>query len=372
MMQSKVYQTRIKNLQDRIDQSEIDLVAIPAGPSQVYFSGLHFHGSERPAVLLVSAHKKPAFIFPGFEAEKISQAPIDLTAFPYQESRDDWLRTFITARNQFSKGDIRVGVEPTAMRYLEMDLIGYKDNNISFTSAAEMISALRASKDKQEIESIRQAVSIAETALEKTLPIIKPGVAEKEIASELVIQLLRGGSEPELPFFPIVASGPNSANPHATPGERVLSNGDLLIIDWGARMNGYISDITRTFAIGEVSSQLQEIYQVVKQANLAARNLSQAIYSGQMIDKKAREVISDAGYGDAFLHRTGHGYGLEAHEAPYISMDDTAEIPLGATFTIEPGIYLPGVGGVRIEDDMQALNGRLETLTTLDRVLIIL
>ena len=372
MANHNVFEKRINKLRTLIAESDLDLVAITTGPSQVYFSGLHFHVSERPAVLLVSAEKQPVFIFPAFEDEKVTQAQLDLVPFPYQETRADWVRTFKAAENHFSSGPLRIGVEPTAMRYLEMDLLGYQDESITFVSAAEIITTLRSTKDEDEIALIRQAIHIAQTALEKTLPSIKVGVTEKEIASELVIQLLREGSEPELPFFPIVASGPNSANPHVVPGDRELRRGDMLIIDWGARYQGYISDITRTFAIGDISAQMHEVYQAVKQANQAARDLKKAKFSGQMIDETARSIISKAGYGGAFLHRTGHGFGLEAHEPPYISADNDTAITPGATFTIEPGIYLHGIGGVRIEDDVCAREEKLETLTTLDRELITL
>jgi len=367
-----IFETRIAKLQSRIANNDLDLVTITAGPSQVYFSGLHFHVSERPAVLLIAAKDKPAFIFPGFEAEKATQAPLNVDAFPYQESHTDWVDTFGRAINHFGDGITRIGVEPTAMRYLEMDLLTSQNKGISFRSAAMMIEALRASKDEKEISHIRSAIHIAQTALEKTLPAIKPGITEKEIANQLVINLLQEGSDPDLPFLPIVASGPNSANPHAIPGERALAEGDLLIIDWGARYQGYISDITRTFAIGSISPQLEEIYQVVLSANQAARSLPAKKYTGKVIDDAARGVISNAGYSEEFLHRTGHGFGLEPHEPPYISADNTDVIQPGATFTIEPGIYLNRVGGVRIEDDMRAVDGKLETLTTLDRKLTIL
>jgi len=367
------FQVRINKLQDLIQDSDFDLVAVSASPSQVYFSGLHFHISERPAILLVGKKNKPAFIFPGLESEKVKKAKIELEPFPYQESRADWVKTFKNAMEFFQSGDIRIGVEPTAMRYLELELLGLDTSRISFTSAAQEIETLRAKKDQQEIASIRKAIHIAEQALMNTIPTIKAGITEVAIANALVINLLRAGSDPDLPFFPIIASGPNSANPHAVPGDRPLEIGDLLVIDWGARYHGYISDITRTFGIGKISPQLKEIYNVVKRANQTARDISTTtVKSGQAIDQVARTVISDAGFGSYFIHRTGHGFGLEAHEAPFIAEDSEQVIQPGMTFSIEPGIYIPGQGGVRIEDDICARDGKLETLTTLDRKLTIL
>jgi len=351
----------------------MNAIAIPAGPNLVYFTGLHFHVSERPAVLLVSEAQQPIFIFPGFEVEKVEQADISLELYPYGETRKEWGKTFQNAiAAAYQPGNIVMGVEPAAMRFLEMDLIRSSDKTITFTSAGDIIATIRACKDTCEIDHIQEAIKIAENALKRTLPTIQTGVTEKEIANQLVVNLLREGSDPNLPFFPIVASGPNSANPHATPSNRELSTGDVVIIDWGARFEGYISDITRTFAIDNISPELQKIYEIVKKANKNARIIKSKALSGKKIDQAARELIDNAGYGTAFLHRTGHGYGLEAHEPPYIASDNTRSIQPGMTFTIEPGIYLSGIGGVRIEDDIVARKKELETLTTLDRDLIIL
>lgn len=265
-----------------------------------------------------------------------------------------------------------IGVEPTAMRFLEINLLQLASSEIRFTSAAHIFRNLRMVKDNEEINSIRQAIQIAQTALENTIPFIKAGITEQEITNELVINLLRSGSESELPFAPIIASGPNSSNPHAVPGSRKLQEGDLIVIDWGARKDGYISDITRTFALGNVDDELMTIYRTVRKANEAARGILPSNFISEKIDYAARDVIQDAGYGDFFTHRTGHGIGLEAHEEPYIAAENFTEIVPGMTFTIEPGIYIPGKGGVRIEDNIVASNGGLITLTSLDRELRIL
>jgi Xaa-Pro dipeptidase len=188
----------------------------------------------------------------------------------------------------------------------------------------------------------------------------------------LTIQLLRHGSEPEFPFSPIVQSGPNSANPHATPSDRKLEWGDLLVIDWGARYDGYISDITRTFTIGGVDDQLAHIAQVVLDANCAARSAARPGISAANVDQAARDVIKASGYGDFFIHRTGHGIGMEGHEAPYIRAGNEMVLKPDMTFTIEPGIYLPGRGGVRIEDDVLISESGLESLTDLPRKLEII
>jgi len=201
---------------------------------------------------------------------------------------------------------------------------------------------------------------------------IHPGVSEQEVASELTLQLLRNGSQPELPFFPIVSSGPNSANPHATPSERTLTPGDMLVIDWGANYSGYVSDITRTFAIGYITQEFEKIHQVVLNANTAGREAVQSGLKAEQIDEAARDQIAQAGYGQFFIHRTGHGIGIEGHEPPYIRQGNQRILSPGMTFTIEPGIYLPEENGVRIEDDVLVTEDGGQSLTTIKRELTVI
>jgi Xaa-Pro dipeptidase len=166
-----------------------------------------------------------------------------------------------------------------------------------------------------------------------------------------------------------VASGPNSALPHATPTDRQLAPGDLLIIDWGARSGGYISDITRTFAVGEVDPEFNRIHQVVLEANIAGQSAVRPGATCNAVDQATRQVILDAGYGERFIHRTGHGIGLEPHEPPNIRSGEMVPLEAGMTFTVEPGIYLPGRAGVRIEDNVVVTENGVETLTVLERSL---
>jgi Xaa-Pro dipeptidase len=219
---------------------------------------------------------------------------------------------------------------------------------------------------------MQRAVQIAEAALNKTLPLIKAGMTERELAGELSIQLLRAGSEPETPFSPIVASGPNAALPHAVPTDRQLSAGDTLILDWGAAHKGYKSDITRTFAIGELNEELMTVHAIVEQANASSRATVRPGATCGEIDRAAREAITAAGYGEYFIHRTGHGLGLEEHEPPNVRADEQTILEPGMAFTVEPGIYLPGQGGVRIEDDVVVTDEGGRSLTSLPRQLQIL
>jgi Xaa-Pro dipeptidase len=194
-------------------------------------------------------------------------------------------------------------------------------------------------------------------------------MTEKEIASELCVQLLRHGSESELPFAPIVCAGPNSATPHASPSDRKLQRGDLLVIDWGATADGYISDLTRTFAVGEVDAEYKKIAQIVLKANEAGRAAGRPGVPCANVDSAARSVIEAAGYGTYFTHRTGHGIGMEGHEEPYIRDDNVRMLYPGMAYTVEPGIYLPGRGGVRIEDNVVVTKDGVEVLSDMPREL---
>jgi Xaa-Pro dipeptidase len=198
---------------------------------------------------------------------------------------------------------------------------------------------------------------------------MKIGVTEKEIAAELNVQLLKHGSESELPFPPIVSSGPNSTNPHASPTQRKLQSGDLLVVDWGATVDGYISDLTRTFAVGEVEEEFRRIAEVVLAANAAGRAAGRPGIPCANVDMAARHVIEQAGYGAYFTHRTGHGIGMEEHEEPYMRGDNMQMLYPGMAYTVEPGIYLPGRGGVRIEDNIVVTKDGVVSLSDLPREL---
>jgi Xaa-Pro dipeptidase len=239
-----------------------------------------------------------------------------------------------------------------------------------FVSAEETLAFLRMRKDAGEVAAMQEAVKIAQRALQASFKFIRPGKSEREIANELTLQLLKAGSDASIPFSPIVASGPNSANPHAMPTDRVLTSGDLLVIDWGASQAGYISDLTRSFAIGQVETEFVRIAKIVGEANAAGRAAVRPGITAGEVDVITRSVIVQSGYGEFFTHRTGHGIGMEGHEAPYIYRENAIRLAPGMTFTIEPGVYLPGRGGVRIEDNIVVTENGAQSLSDLPRDLI--
>jgi Xaa-Pro dipeptidase len=182
--------------------------------------------------------------------------------------------------------------------------------------------------------------------------------------------LLAAGAD-SLPFAPLVQTGPNGANPHAGAGDGILHQGHTLIMDFGMTLNDYGSDITRTVAIGPLDDEMRQAYEAVKAANAAGRAAAQPGVTCEAVDRAARDVIEQAGYGQFFTHRTGHGLGLEGHEPPYIVAGNTLALQPGMTFTIEPGIYIPGKGGVRIEDNVVITETGCESLSAFTRDLLV-
>ncbi len=358
---------RLEKLVASLRTSGLDAVALNPGSTLTYLTGAQFHLMERPVVLLVAQAQDPAIVLPELEMLKVEQMPYPVQAFAYGENPSEWDTAFRKATQALGLDGKRIGVEPNRMRLLEFRYVKAGAPEADYPDASHVLGSLRLKKDKEEIEAMRRAVKVAQAALEATIPLIKVGMTEKELAGELGVQLLRNGSEPELPFAPIVSSGPNSANPHASPTERKLQAGDLLVIDYGATVDGYISDITRTFAVGQVEAECERIHKIVQEANAAGRAAGKPGVPCAEVDKAARGVIEKAGYGQYFTHRTGHGIGMEAHEEPYMRGDNMQLLEPGMAYTIEPGIYLPGRNGARVEDNVVVTESGSESLSDLPR-----
>jgi Xaa-Pro dipeptidase len=364
------FEKRQAQLLNLMQNAGLEAVVLNPGHTMVYLTGLHFHLSERPVVVFFVPGVQPVVVYPELETAKIKALPYPVQAFPYGEDPVTWEEVFKAGADAAGINNLKVGVEPRALRVLELRLLESSAPKANFISAEESLAYLRMRKDPNEIDAMREAVMIAQRAIMETLEFIQQGKTERQIATELTLQVLKAGSDASIPFAPIVASGPNSANPHAVPSDRRLQKGDLLIIDWGACYEGYISDLTRTFAIGQVELEFERIAQIVASANEAGRSAArQGITAGE-VDLITRTVIAEAGYGQYFTHRTGHGIGMEGHEAPYIYKESQLPLAAGMTFTIEPGIYLPDRGGVRIEDNVVITDEGAESLSDLPRELI--
>lgn len=362
-------QTRLHTLKQQILDFGLDGLALAPGPNMLYVSGIHAHLSERPIVLFIPADDDPAIVIPTLEAMKAEAAGIPGERIFGWSDEEGYTAAFQQACAHLELSDYLLGIEALHMRVLELELLHRYAPGLQTSHAEPILAALRMCKDDAELAAMERAIQVAEAAMERLLPHIRIGQTEKEVAALLTQELLSGGGE-QIAFGPIVSAGPNSASPHAAPTERPLQAGDLLVIDWGVFVDDYPSDITRTFAVGEVDDELQRAYAVVREANAAGKAAARPGATGQDVDRAARRVIAEAGYGDYFIHRTGHGLGLEVHEPPFMREGYTEPLEAGNTFTVEPGVYLPGRGGVRIEDDILVTAAGHRSLTTFSRDLI--
>ena len=364
-----IYLSRQENLRKVLNQHNMDGLALNPGPSLTYLTGLHFHLSERPVVVLFPVSGPLVIMLPELEAAKLTNLEYPVQHLTYPEDPDVWASIFENGVESAGLKSSSIGVESLRMRLVELNLLQGEAANVKFLPADKTIAALRMIKDETEANLMRTAVEIAQEAIKTTLKAFRLGMTEREFSTELTLQLLRGGSDPEFPFSPIVSSGLNSANPHAVPSDRPIISGDLLVVDWGATYKGYISDLTRTYAIGPIESEFTQIGALVFQANTAGRFACQPGKPIESVDFAARSIIEQAGYGQYFIHRTGHGIGMEAHEEPYIRSGNLQKLQSGMCFTVEPGIYLPGRGGVRVEDNVMITKDGFECFSDLPREL---
>lgn len=267
-------------------------------------------------------------------------------------------------------GVASLGFEENYLTVAEFN--GYAANlTAKLVPSQAQINAFRASKEPWELEKMVKAQEITDRAFTEICTRIHAGMTEKELCAELIYCLYRNGAD-GLSFDPIVVAGPNSSMPHGVPGDRKLENGDFITMDFGVLYQGYCSDMTRTVALGYATDEMKKVYQTVLEAQLAGIAASKAGVMGYEVDGAARKVIADAGYGEYFGHGYGHSLGLEIHEAPNCSPSGKVSMPAGAVCSAEPGIYLPGKFGVRIEDAVVFEEGGCRILTQSPKELIVI
>lgn len=349
--------------------SASDAIAVVPGANLRYLTGLDMPMSERITIALFPASGCPAIVLPALEAPRAqAQAGVTLAFYPWsdEDGPDAALRR---CADDLSLAGRCVGVEYATMRVLELRALELVAPGLQVVDATPQIALLRMVKDAHELAAMRAAVQVVEQALQAAITQVRVGMTERALAGLWEQGIRAAGGVPS--FTTIVASGPNSANPHHSNTDRAFQSGDLIVMDGGALVDGYVSDITRTIALGEVSPELRQVYELVLAANRAGRAAARPGSSGAEVDQAARAVITAGGYGPCFPHRTGHGLGLEVHEPPYMVAGSHTPLAEGMTFTVEPGVYVPGVGGVRIEDDVVITAQGAESLTTFKRELLI-
>lgn len=358
------YAARLDGL---LQKSGTDVVAFVPGENMVYFTGLHFHLSERPILGLYN-RQGLSFIIPELEVAKLEARP-DLEARRFMwTDQSGYDIAFREAVSALAPAHTACALDGQTLRFFEwraLENAGLSSTRAS--DAGDLFLNMRACKAPEEIANMQRAIDISEAALEATMDWARPGMTERQIADRLSAEMVEQGAQGFA--FLLVLTGEKSGLPHGDTGDRVWGADEFLLIDFGARYNDYPADITRTFCYGEPTAQMRAMYNAVYGANKAAREFARAGLSCEAVDRVAREVIEAAGFGEYFIHRLGHGLGLSVHELPNIVEGNAQILQPGMVFTIEPGVYIPGVGGVRIEDNVVVTADGIDVLTSYPREL---
>lgn len=352
--------TRIEKLQAELSKRELDAVVLFSESNVRYAGQFAFTDGAvavaRDRALLLTDSRY-------IEAAQAEARDVEVRLADAKHPLTAQLRDFLS-------GCKRIAAEEQRLPYADWKRLEEKLET-ALLPGDEVLSALRAVKDPEEIAALTAAQRIAERALEEVLPFLRPGVKERDIAAELTYRMMRLGGEGNS-FDPITITGANTSKPHGVPGEAVVRPGDFVTMDFGTLVGGYHSDMTRTVAVGYATDEMRRVYDTVLRAQLAGIERMRAGTTGAEVHQAADEIISAAGYGGFFGHGFGHSVGLEIHEGPSASPRNTQPLPDGAVVTAEPGIYLPGAFGVRIEDMIHVTAAGPVNLTAAPKELMIL
>ncbi|HOQ00227.1 MAG TPA: aminopeptidase P family protein [Acetivibrio clariflavus] len=361
MVSKKQIERRIRELRSILSQKGIDAALITKRENYIYMS--NFTGTF--ANLLIT-HDKAILVTDFRYTEQAKEQAQLYEVVQYQGNLNVTLNDLLTANN------VKIlGFEDGYITYKAYDDLSKNLSIDKLVPLERTIELLRLIKDSEEIELIKEAVRVADEAFSHVLKFIKPGVTETEIAAEIEYYLKKHGARGPS-FDTIVASGWRSSLPHGVASNRVIEHGDAVTMDFGAICNEYCSDMTRTVFVGQPKEELKKIYGIVLEAQKAGVNGAVSGLTGREIDKIARDIISDAGYGENFGHSLGHGVGIEIHEDPRLSQQGTIKMRNGMVVTVEPGIYVSGLGGVRIEDMIVINDDKPMVLTSSPKDMIIL
>ena len=352
--------SRLRKLRQSLVRQELDALLVSQPENRRYLSG--FTGST--GWLLISAAN--ALLAVDFRyVEQAKREALDFEVIHVKDDIGNWLPALLS-----DLGLKELGVEadqiPFSAHQQLCTAISNSQHQLQLIPTTGLVESLRATKEPEELESILEAVKLADTTLDYARSIIHPGVVERELAWELEKFLREHGSE-AIPFDIIVSSGPNSALPHAKPSERAILKREPVVIDIGARVNGYCSDLSRTLCLGEEDDTFCRVYDIVLGAQLTALTTIAAGITGDEADRLARVVVDKSSYGEAFGHGLGHGVGLQAHESPRLGPNSSDVLVDGMVFTVEPGIYIPGWGGIRIEDTVTMKSGSIKILARAEK-----
>jgi Xaa-Pro aminopeptidase len=354
------HQLRRRALTDRLDDLGVDAMLVTALASARYLSG--FTGSN--AVVLVT-REHDVFLTDGRYTEQSRREVPDMERITCAQTyRGD------VAERCAAFGVVRLGVEAQHLTVADhAKLAAAVGDGVAVVPKEDVVEDARQVKDDDERDLLRRAQASTDAAFETVLDLFAVGISEEQIARELE-RLMRESGADAMAFDPIVAFGEDAAEPHHEPGHRILEEGDVIKLDFGALVGGYHADMTRTIAFGEPAAELKKIHDVIREAQQAGIDAVRAGAPGSEVDRAARSVVVDAGYGERFVHGLGHGVGLEIHEAPWLGAAHDAPLPAGAVVTVEPGIYVPGLGGVRIEDMVEVTDDGAIVIGTSSREML--
>ena len=360
---------RVDKLYGIMRDSGLEAVALIPGPNHRYLTGAEHYVLERPIVTFYQPGQMPIAVIPELEIPLFERHPDPAVLISYTDA-DGYEGAFGSALDQLGARGKTIGVEGLHMRFFEGEIIRQSAPGATVVDATEPLAELRLIKDADEIASLRRAIDISERALQAMLDEVQVGMSEIEAAAILEGHIKALGGD-GLSFGTILHAGANTPLPHSGPLDYRIQHGEPLIVDFGATYEGYCADITRTVFVGAVTDEQREFYAVVQRANEVGRQAACPGVTCESVDMATRQVFIDAGYEQLLRHRTGHGLGMEAHEAPYIVIGNQRVLAPGMVFTIEPGMYRMGDIGVRIEDNMLITEAGAESLTTFPRELLI-
>jgi len=342
---------RMNSLMNWLKEINLELAFINTPENVFYLTGFETEPHERLMGIWLLRDEEPIFIVPKMEVSQVHASGFCGEIIGYEDHEDPWE----LLQNAFVKRGLtsiqKTGLEKDYITLSRVEQIQKLFPEVDFVTIDQKLHELRSIKDEKEIEIIAEASKFADYGVEVGIHALKKGCTELEVLAKIEYELKKKGIR-EMSFSTMVLFGENSGNPHGIPGEQTLNEGNFVLFDLGVKLNGYCSDITRTVVFKEVSEKQEEMYNTVLMAQLQAIEESKPGVRIGYIDETARSVITNAGYGEFFPHRLGHGLGINVHEYPSINKNNDCLLEEGMVFTIEPGIYVPKIGGVRIEDDV--------------------
>jgi Xaa-Pro dipeptidase len=361
---------RLEKLQTWMKENDIEVSFVTSSENVFYLSGYYTDPHERLLALVVFKEEEPLLVCPEMEVLNARGSGWEHEIMGFSDIDNPWemVKQAISKR---VKEVSKAAIEKEHLNVERYELLSSLLPKAAFISAEEKLRTLRMIKDAKELKIIEEACALADYAVEFGVSEIKEGKTELDVLNAVEYALKKKGVT-EMSFATMVLTGANAASPHGNPGETKIKKGDLVLFDLGVVVDRYCSDITRTVAYGDIHDKQKEIYDTVLKAQLAAVEASKPGVTAADVDLTARRIIAEAGYGEYFPHRLGHGLGISVHEYPSLTETNQLVLEEGMVYTIEPGIYVPNVAGVRIEDDVYVTNDGVKVLTKFPKELQII